>query len=109
MRKAVGGARVVSVSSHVHFFTHRKGIDFSKVTGANAHVKSDTARSYGTSKLAQIIFTRDMQALSAASRRAFESEILFFQSIQVRSKRKGVKSTKMGGKAGSCESFRSHS
>ena len=78
MRKAVGGARVVSVSSHVHFFTHRKGIDFSKVTGANAHVKSDTARSYGTSKLAQIIFTRDMQALSAASRRAFESEILFF-------------------------------
>ena len=78
MRKAVGGARVVSVSSHVHFFTYSQGIDFSKVTGANAMENSDTARSYGQSKLAQIIFTRDMQALSAASRRAFESEILFF-------------------------------
>ena len=41
MRKAVGGARVVSVSSHVHFFTHRKGIDFSKVTGANGILLSN--------------------------------------------------------------------
>lgn len=78
MRKVVGGARVVNVSSHVHFFTYAQGIDFSKVTGASAHVKSDTARNYGQSKLAQIIFTRDMQALSTASRRAFESDIYFF-------------------------------
>jgi len=78
MRKAVGGARVVSVSSHVHFFTYKGGIDFSKVTGPTANKKTDGARAYGQSKLAQIIYTRDMQALCMASRKAFESDVHFF-------------------------------
>ena len=88
----------MNVSSHVHFFTYAQGIDFSKVTGASAHVKSDTARNYGQSKLAQIIFTRDMQALSTASRRAFESDIYSLVCTQALSKRKGLSKHENGWK-----------
>lgn len=51
------GTRVVSISSGAHYMTYSKGIDFKRVT---SDLKYDPLSAYGQSKLANILFSKEL-------------------------------------------------
>ena len=73
-----GVARVILVTSAVHRFSYRAGIRLDHVSGESAAIGYDPVASYAQSKLAMVLYARDLDCRLRTSRRAGEGHIGVF-------------------------------